>query len=107
MAVPIGRAVLSAGLVLTTALAGCSSSGDGDGSGTSGNSAETCPAPHAPGIPSSVSAKMAVTRAYKMFFDTDTAIGHSVAVLQHGAMFCDSLLEAGKNPAATKITARI
>ena len=93
MGIPIRRTVLSAGLVLATALAGCSSSDD-DGSPQSTDTAgggicdRVSPGQ---GIPATGSDKKAVEKVFHLFFSTDTSFAKSMAVLQHGQEFCPSL----------------
>jgi hypothetical protein len=98
-------------LTLVLAVSGCSSSGDTGSNGRSGSSASTdaehCPVPKRPGVGRKVATKKAITKAYKVFFDTDTALADSVAVLQHGAVLCAPLLKQSSNPAANKITAKV
>jgi hypothetical protein len=92
MAVPIRRAMFSAGLILATGLTGCSSSG-GDGSAESTSSAGGICSRVSPGegVHTGPAPEKAVTKAYELFFSTATSFAKSMAVLQHGVEFCPSL----------------
>ena len=94
MGVPIRRAALCAGLTLATGLAGCSSSGKGGSSETTGAAGGgVCASIHpVPGVPASGSTQKAVERVYTLFFSTATSLRKSIAVLQHGDTFCPALL---------------
>jgi hypothetical protein len=97
MAVPLPRAVRSAGLMLAVMLAGCSSSGSsGSSPGPSGS----------PGGADATTTRT-ITRAFHLFFDTNTALGKSVSVLQHGPTFRSTLVKESKSPSAVDITAKV
>lgn len=107
---PLGRLVACTGLAMTLALVGCSSSGNNGSTSTPGggsSSAEHCPVPKRPGVAKNLATKKAITKAYKVFFDTDTPLPQSVAVLQHGPELCAPLNAESSNPAANKITAKV
>jgi hypothetical protein len=95
MGVPIRRATLTAGLIVATGLAGCSSSGNNGSPDTSGSAGGgACSSiTSVPGVSSSGSAQKAVEKAYALFFSTATSLRKSIAVLQHGDTFCPALLE--------------
>jgi hypothetical protein len=95
---PIRRAAVCAGLILATAVAGCSSSG-GNGSPQTSSSAGGGGA-HSP-------AARQITKVFKIFFDTKTSLAKSVTVLQHGATFRSTLNKESKSPNAVDITAKV
>ncbi|MDT4918175.1 MAG: hypothetical protein QOH89_2875 [Pseudonocardiales bacterium] len=100
MGIPIRRTALSTGLVLATALAGCSSSGgDGSAPAPSGSSGD--------GGGADAATTAAVTKAYKTFYDTTTPLGKSVKVLQHGETFRSTLRTESNSPSAVDITAKV
>jgi hypothetical protein len=100
MGVPIRRAALCTGLVLTTGLAGCSSSGgSGSPETTTGSTGSSGGAPAA-------TAKQ-ITKVFKIFFDTKTSLAKSVTVLQHGPLFRSTLNKESGSPSAVDITAKV
>ena len=100
MGFPIRRAVLCAGLILTTGLAGCSSSG---GTGSPPTTGSSGPA----GGGTSPGTTKAITNAFKIFFDTDTSLAKSMTVLQHGRTFRSTLNKESHSPSAVDITAKV
>jgi len=112
MTLPVRRAGALLLLAVAMAVSGCSSSGGKSSnapSGSAGGSSagEHCPAPNRPGIAKNLATKKAITKAFQVFFDTDTALADSVAVLQHGPTLCAPLLKESSNPAANKITVKV
>ncbi len=109
MIFPIRRAVLCAGLALTTALAGCSGSDkktDGSTPPTSGGTSGSSPSSGGGGS-LDAAAKAEITRAFKAFYDTKTPLAKSMAVLQHGATFRKTLIAESNSPSAKGITAKV
>jgi len=91
---PIRHAALGAGLILATGLVGCSSSGGNGSPETTGSAGGgTCASiPSVAGVPASGSAQKAVEKTFSLFFSTATSLRKSIAVLQHGDVFCPALL---------------
>ena len=106
MGVPFRHAALGAGLILTTALAGCSSSGGGspEPSGSAGGSTACDRVTPKGGVAAGSADKKAVEQAYSLFFSTATSLARSMAVLQHGKEFCPSLLEVNDTSYGKKKT---
>jgi hypothetical protein len=102
---PTRRTACCLGLAMTIALAGCSSSAD-KSSGSSPAASSTSAAPPGGGTADDATTK-AITSAFKIFFDTDTSLDASVAVLQHGATFRKALDAESNSPAAKDITATV
>jgi hypothetical protein len=99
MSTKIRRAVLSTGLIVAAALAGCSSSG-GNGSpetsGSAGSGGTQSPA------------QRQIAKTYVQFFNTDTSLKKSVTkLLQHGPVFRSSLIKESNSPNAKNITAKV
>ena len=97
---PIRQGALGAGLILITALGGCSSSGAGGGSpetsGSTGSAGGQSPA------------ERQIARTYVQFFNTDTSLRKSVSqLLQHGPAFRSSLIKESNSPNAVNITAKV
>jgi hypothetical protein len=103
MVFPVRRAVLCTGLAVATALAGCSSSG-GD---TSPSSGLVSPAGSAGSSQPDAATARAITRAFKVFFDTDTSLAASAKVLQHGPNFRKTLAAESNSPSANDITVKV
>lgn len=98
----IRRCAVSLGLAALLAVGGCSSSGKkGDSSGPATT------APQTAAVPLGAAAKREITRAFTIFFDTDTSLGASVKVLQHGKLFRKTLAAESKSPSAKDITAKV
>jgi hypothetical protein len=93
--------VLAALTLVVTA--GCSSS--------SGNPAASGPAgssrPTGGGPPVSAATKKAVVKAFTVFFNSNSTTPQSQAVLQHGAVFHQTLVEQGKSQYAKSTSAKI
>jgi hypothetical protein len=121
MALPLRRAALCAGIALTAALTGCSSSGSKSG-GTStppttppstppSTNTVTTPAgtssSSAAGTPADPATKAKISHAFTVFFNTDTPLGPSMAVLQHGTKFRQALIKESNSAAAQGITAQV
>lgn len=106
MGVPLRHAALCAGLILATGLAGCSSSGGNGSPETSGSAGGgTCATvPSVPGVPATGSAEKAVEQTYSLFFSTATSLRKSIAVLQHGDVFCPALLAVNNTSYGKKKT---
>jgi hypothetical protein len=109
MTVPVRYAGASILLALVLAVSGCSSSGTKNDTSPSagGTSGEHCPAPNGKGVAANVPTKKAITKVYKLFFNTDTSLADSVAILQHGPTFCEPLNVESSSPSANKITAKV
>jgi hypothetical protein len=102
MIVPSRRQTACLTLAAAIALSGCSSSAKkGD---TNGSSAPAS-ASSGGGSPADSAATRAITRSFKIFFDTKTSLAASVAVLQHGPTFRKTLDAESNSPAAKDITA--
>src|SRR5438270_97129 len=99
MTVPLRRAAACLTIVLALAVTGCSSSSKKNPSGANSTSA---------GGGSLTAADTAeITHAYKLFLDTNTPLGASTAILQHGTLFRQALIKESKDPAAKNITAKV
>ena len=99
MSTMIRRGVLSTGLILATAVAGCSSSGGSGSPETSGSAGSG-------GIESP--AQRQIAKTYVQFFNTDTSLHKSVSeLLQHGPAFRSSLIKESNSPNAVNITAKV
>jgi hypothetical protein len=98
MSIRTRRAVLSASVAAVAALAGCSSSGGGEPSPTTGSAGGGICERVSPGkgVPSGSSATKAVEHVYSLFFSTATSFAKSMAVLQHGEELCPALVEVNK-----------
>jgi hypothetical protein len=81
------RTVLGAGLVVATALAGCSSSGNGGNTTSPGG-----PTSSAGGTSANSATTKAITKAYRLFFDSTGPTKQGVANLQHGAKFRSTII---------------
>jgi hypothetical protein len=105
MILSIRRTACFLGLAMTTALVGCSSSAEKSSSSPPGSSTSAAP----PGGVGSVDAATTqdITSAFKVFFNTDTSLAASVAVLQHGPTFRKTLESESNSPAAKDITATV
>lgn len=109
---PIHRAVPSLVVAAALVVSACSSSGSTGGATTPAGSASSPPASSPPASsPASATldaaAKAEISSAYKVFFDTKTALAASVAVLQHGDKFRQALNAESKSPSAQNITATV
>jgi hypothetical protein len=82
------RTVLGAGLVVATALAGCSSSGNGGNTTSPGG-----PTSSAGGTSANSATTKAITKAYRLFFDSTGPTKQGVANLQHGAKFRATIID--------------
>jgi hypothetical protein len=101
----IRRFVGYVGLAGALALTGCSSSGGNDGTApTTGDSVSQSAAG---GSRPDAATKQAITKAFKLFFDTDTSVTASVGVLQHGPKFRKTLAAESNSPSAKGITAKV
>jgi hypothetical protein len=83
--------------------AGCSSSGGNPATSTSAGSG----APAAGGPPVSAATKKAVEKAFTVFFNSDSKTAQSEAVLQHGAVFHQTLIAQGKTDYAKNTSVKI
>ena len=91
------RAVGYAGVALTLALTGCSSSGNGGNAPTGGGSAPTGGAsPQSSGNTDAATTR-AVTHAYQVFFNGAGTTAQGVATLQHGAQFRSAIAKEEKS----------
>lgn len=114
---PIHRAVPCLVVAAALVVSACSSSGGTGGATTPAGSASSPPAssPPASSQPASspasatldAAAKAEISNAYKVFFDTNTPLAASVAVLQHGDKFRQALNAESKSPSAQNITAKV
>lgn len=104
MTVPLRRGAACLAVALALAVTGCSSSAKKTPGGSSSNSSSSS----AGGGGSLTAADVAeITRVYKMFFDTNTPLGASMAILQHGSLFRQALIKESNDPSAKQITAKV
>jgi hypothetical protein len=110
MTLAFHRAVPCLVVAAALAVSACSSSSSGGGGGASstpGGSSSTPPATSTAPATLDAAAKAEISTAYKVFFDTKTALDASVAVLQHGAKFRQALNAESNSPSAQNITAKV
>ena len=104
------RTALGAGLAVATALAGCSSSGNGGdttapGGPTSSAGGRTS---SAGGTSPDTATTNAITKAYRLFFDSAGPTKQGVANLQHGAQFRSTIVgESNSSYGKQKTTASV
>lgn len=114
---PRRSAAVLVGVLLAVTVAGCSSSA---GTGSSSSSSQPVTGSSTPSTPSTsaavstpVASKLtaadvaAITKAYTTFFNTDSPLAASMAVLQDGPAFKDALIQQSKSPAAQDTTATV
>jgi hypothetical protein len=101
MIVPTRRQTACLTLAAAIALSGCSSSAK---KGDTGANSAPASASSGGGAPDSATTR-AITSSFKIFFDTNTSLDDSVAVLQHGPTFRKTLDAESNSPAAKDITA--
>lgn len=95
-----GLAGVAAAALTAAALTACSSSGPSAAqTSRSGTTASATPADAA--------TRQAITRAYQALFGSTSSLAQSVAALQHGPAFRQTLISESKQPAAKGSGARV
>jgi hypothetical protein len=90
---------------LTVAATGCSSSGGQPAASSSAAAPSTCKA--STGAKSHGPTRQAVLKAFRVFFNSDTKVCQAQAVLQHGAVFHQTLIDQGKTAYAKSTSAKV
>jgi hypothetical protein len=112
---PRRAAAVLIGALLALAATACSSSAGKAGSSSSSSqpvatstAASTSAAVSTPSSPQLTAADIAaITKAYTTFFNTNSPLAASMAVLQDGPAFKDALVQQAKSPAAQGTTATV
>src|ERR1700744_5119372 len=102
---PIQRSVICLTLALTVVAAGCSSSAKKSPPSSPPGGTQSATSTQGGSLTSAD--KTAISRAFAVFFNTDTSLAASMKVLQNGPAFRQALITETNSPGAQHITASV